>query len=82
MEDSKLMDYAMGKYGIFNLPEGCLKQDGEEVIFGSLVMISLNILEQIFMMVTAEIIDITSKLYSAGMADYNAKVGEWLDSQQ
>ena len=30
----------------------------------------------------AEIIDITSKLYSAGMAEYNAKVGEWLDSQQ
>ena len=30
----------------------------------------------------AEIIDITSKLYANTMADYNEKVGEWLDSQQ
>ena len=30
----------------------------------------------------AEIIDVTSKLYSVGMSEYNAKVGEWLDSQQ
>ena len=29
-----------------------------------------------------EIINIVSKLYSVGMADYNSKVGEWLDSQQ
>jgi hypothetical protein len=42
MDDSKLMDYAMGKYGFFNLPEGMPKQDGEEVIFGSLEMILLN----------------------------------------
>ena len=33
------------------------------------------------LLANAEIIDITSKLYSAGMAEYNAKVGEWLDSQ-
>ena len=51
MEDSKLMDYAMGKYGSFNLPEGFQNQDGEVVIFGSLEMILLNILKQIFMMV-------------------------------
>ena len=25
MEDTKLMDFAMGKYGYFNLPEGCPK---------------------------------------------------------
>jgi len=29
----------------------------------------------------AEIIDITSKLYANTMADYNEKVGEWLDTQ-
>ena len=33
-------------------------------------------------LLNAEIIDFTSKLYSVGMAEYNAKVGEWLDSQQ
>ena len=26
-------------------------------------------------------IEITSKLYANVMADYNSKVGEWLDSQ-
>ena len=30
----------------------------------------------------AEIIDITSKLYANKMAEYNAKVGKWLDSQK
>ena len=29
-----------------------------------------------------EVIEITSKLYANAMAEYNAKVGEWLDSQK
>jgi len=82
MEDSKLMDYAMGRYGSFNLPEGVPKsrwrgnyfwESGNEII----EYIKTDIHDGY-----AEIIDITSKLYSAGMADYNEKVGEWLDSQQ
>ena len=82
MEDSKLMDYAMGRYGSFNLPEGvpktrwrgsCIWESGNDII----EYIKTDIHDGY-----AEIIDITSKLYSVGMADYNAKVGEWLDSQQ
>ena len=30
----------------------------------------------------AEVIEITSKLYTDVMADYNSKVGEWLDSRK
>ena len=30
----------------------------------------------------AEVIEITSKLYANVMADYNSKVGEWLDSRK
>ena len=82
MKDSKLMDYAMGKYGFFNLPEGMPKTRWR----GSYIWESGNdIIEYIRTDIHdgyAEIIDITSKLYSAGMAEYNAKVGEWLDSQQ
>jgi len=82
MEDSKLMDYAMGKYGKFNLPEGVPKTRWR----GSYVWESGNdIIEYIKTDIHdghAEIIDITSKLYSYGMQEYNAKVGEWLDSQQ
>ncbi len=82
MEDSKLMDYAMNKYGKFNLPEGLPKTRWR----GSYVWESGN--DSIEYIRTdihdghAEIIDITSKLYSSAMADYNAKVGEWLDSQK
>jgi len=82
MDDSKLMDYAMGKYGSFNLPEGVPKSRWR----GSYVWESGN--DSIEYIKTdihdghAEIINIVNKLYSVGMADYDSKVGEWLDSQQ
>ena len=82
MEDSKLMDYAMGKYGKFNLPEGLPKTRWR----GSYIWESRNdTIEYIRTDIHdghAEIIDITSKLYSYGMQEYNAKIGEWLDSQK
>ena len=82
MNDHKLMDYAMNKYGKFNLPEGMPKvmwrgsylwESGNDIV----EYIKTDIYDG-----HAEIIDITSKIYSKAMADYNAKVGEWLDSQQ
>jgi len=82
MEDMKLMDYAMKKYGKFNLPEGLPKN----IWRGSYVWQSGNdIVEYIKTDIHdgyAEIIDITSKLYSSSMSIYNEKVGEWLDSRQ
>jgi hypothetical protein len=81
-QDTKLMDFAMSKYGKFNLPEGLPKlmwrgsyqwESGND----NIEYIRTDIHEG-----HAEIIDITSKLYSFGMQEYNAKVGEWLDSQQ
>ena len=81
-QDSKLMDFAMGRYGFFNLPEGMPKTRWR----GSYIWESGNdIIEYIRTDIhdgNAEIIDFTSKLYSVGMAEYNAKVGEWLDSRQ
>ena len=82
MPDRNLMDFAMQKYGKFNLPQGLPKDKWR----GNHIW-NLN-LETVEYIVTdihdghAEIIDFTSKLYSVGMAEYNAKVGEWLDSQQ
>ena len=81
-QDTNLMDFAMSKYGKFNLPEGLPKlmwrgsyqwEKGNDRI------------EYIFTNIHdghAEIIDITSKLYAFGMEEYNEKVGEWLDSQK
>ena len=82
MQDANLMDFAMGKYGKFNLPEGLPKLMWR----GSYQWeVSNENIEYIFTNIHdghAEIIDITSKLYANTMADYNEKVGEWLDTQK
>ena len=82
MKDTKLMDFAMKKYGKFNLPEGMPKQRWR----GSYKWeIGNNYIEYIFTNIHeghAEVIEITNKLYANAMAEYNAKVGEWLDSQK
>ena len=82
INDSKLMDFAMNKYGKFNLPEGLPKNKWRgshqwEVGNDYVQYISTNIHDG-----HAEVIEITSKLYANVMADYNSKVGEWLDSQK
>jgi len=82
INDSKLMDFAMKKYGKFNLPEGLPKKKWRgsyqwEVGNDYVQYISTNIHDG-----HAEVIEITSKLYANVMADYNSKVGEWLDSQK
>ena len=82
INDSKLMDFAMNKYGKFNLPEGLPKNKWRgsyqwEIGNDYIQYISTNIHDG-----HAEVIEITSKLYANVMADYNSKVGEWLDSQK
>ena len=82
INDSKLMDFAMNKYGKFNLPEGLPKNKWRgshqwEIGNDYVQYISTNIHDG-----HAEVIEITSKLYASVMADYNSKVGEWLDSQK
>ena len=82
MKDNKLMDFAMRKYGKFNLPEGLPKNKWRgshqwEVGNDYVQYISTNIHDG-----HAEVIEITSKLYASVMADYNSKVGEWLDSRK
>ena len=82
MDDSILMDYVMNKYGKFNIPEGLTKTKWRgsymwDTGIENIEYIRTNIHEG-----NAEIIDITSKLFSIGLQEYNAKVGEWLDSQK
>ena len=82
INDSKLMDFAMNKYGKFNLPEGLPKNKWRgshqwEVGNDYVQYISTNIHDG-----HAEVIEITSKLYANVMANYNSKVGEWLDSRK
>ena len=82
INDSKLMDFAMKKYGKFSLPEGLPKKKWRgshqwEIGNDYIQYISTNIHDG-----HAEVIEITSKLYANVMADYNSKVGEWLDSRK
>ena len=82
MDDSILMDYVMNMYGKFNIPEGLTKTKWRgshmwDIGIENIEYIRTNIHEG-----NAEIIDITSKLFSIGLQEYNAKVGEWLDSQK
>ena len=82
MKDNKLMDFAMRKYGKFNLPEGLPKNKWRgsyqwEVGNDYVQYVSANIHDG-----HAEVIEITSKLYANVIADYNSKVGKWLDSQK
>ena len=82
MEDRNLMDFAMLKYGKFNLPEGMPKTRwrGNNIWDKNL--------EQIEYIATdihdghVEILEIINKLYLPTIEKYNEKVGEWLDSQQ
>ena len=82
MPDRNLMDFAMEKYGSFNLPKGLPKEKWR----GNHVW-DLN-LEIIEYMVTdihdghVEIIDIVNKLYLPTIENYNERAGEWLDSGQ
>ena len=82
MQDTKLMDFAMNNYGKFNLPEGLPKLMWRgnyqwEIGNDTIEYIKTDIHDG-----HAEVIEITNKLYADTMAEYNAKVGEWLDSQK
>ena len=82
MQDTKSMDFAMNNYGKFNLPEGLPKLMWRgnyqwEIGNDTIEYIKTDIHDG-----HAEVIEITNKLYANTMAEYNAKVGEWLDSQK
>ena len=82
MPDRNLMDFAMEKYGKFNLPEGLPKEKWR----GNHVWdLNLELVEYIVTDIHdghVEIIDIVNKLYLPTIENYNEKVGEWLDSGQ
>ena len=82
MPDRNLMDFAMKKYGSFNLPKGIPKKKWR----GNHVWdLNLELVEYIVTDIHdghVEIIDIVNKLYLPTIENYNEKVGEWLDSGQ
>ena len=82
MKDTNLMNFAMKKYGKFNLPEGMPKlkwrgnyqwEKSNEIIRYT----ATNIHDG-----HVEILEIHNKLYSKNLADYNEKLGKWLDSRK
>ena len=82
MPDRNLMDFAMQKYGKFNLPQGLPKNKWRGNHIWNL---NLEIVEYIVTDIHdghVEIIDIVNKLYLPTIENYNEKVGEWLDSGQ
>ena len=82
MDDSILMDYAMNKYGKFNIPEGLPKKKWRGSYIWDTGIENIEYIRTNIHDGNAEIIDITSKLFSIGLQEYNEKIGEWLDSQK
>jgi hypothetical protein len=82
MNDRKLMDYAMKKYGKFNLPQGISKQSWR----GSRNWkIGNDLITYIIFDIPGgqtELIIITSTLYAAALNEYSTKKGKWEDSQK
>ena len=82
MDDRNLMDFAMKKYGQFNLPEGLPKKEWRGNYLWvknteTIEYISANIHDG-----HAEYIEIVGKLYEDKMAIYNEEIGKWLDSRE
>ena len=82
MNDRNLMDFAMQKYGKFNLPTGISKNEwrgshrwekGNQLI----EYIVTNIHDG-----HVEIIEVSNRLYLKQIEEYNEKVGEWLDTRE
>ena len=82
MDDSILMDYVMNKYGKFNIPEGLPKTKWRGSYMWDTGIENIEYIRTNIHDGNAEIIDISSKLFSLGLEEYNTKVGEWLDSQK
>ena len=81
MNDMKIMDYAMKKFGKFNLPSGPKKNFRGNYIWHKtnkdIEYISIDIQDG-----HAEILAIASKLHSYELNKYYEKVGKWLDKQE
>ena len=81
MNDTALMDFAMSKYGSFNLPAGKDRKDW----FGSHTWeVGNNLILYIHAntdMGPAEVLEISNKLYLKKLYDYRGKVAEWEESQ-
>ena len=82
MDDRNLMDFAMKKYGQFNLPEGLPKKEWRGNYLWvknteTIEYISANIHDG-----HAEYLEIVGKLYEDKMAIYNEEIGKWLDSRE
>ena len=82
MNDGKLMDLAMEKYGKFTLPAGLKKKDWRgsnqwENDTEIITYISSNLFEG-----NIEILEINSKKHENNLVTYYGKLGKWLDSQK
>ena len=82
MNDTALMDFAMNKYGKFKLPIGKDRKNWRgshtwEVGNNIILYVHADADEG-----PAEILEISSKLYSQLLYNYNDKVSEWSDSQE
>ena len=82
LNDAKLMQFVMKKYGSFPLPSGVKKKDWRGNYIWEKGNESINYIYTDIHDGSAEIIEYTSKLYLKDLTSYNEKIGEWLDSQK
>ena len=82
MDDTAILDFAMLKYGSFNLPIGTEKNNWRGSYAWELGNDIINYVRTDIPQGSAELLEVSSKLYSAGLNEYLEKVGKWFDSQE
>ena len=82
MDDAALLDFAMLKYGSFNLPIGIEKKNWRGSYVWEMGNDIINYIRSDIHEGNAEILEVSSKLYSSELNKYLDEVGKWLDTQE
>ncbi len=82
MDDAALLDFAMLKYGSFKLPIGTEKNSWRGSYAWEVGNDIINYVRTDIPQGSAELLEVSSKLYSTDLNEYLEKVGKWFDSQE
>ena len=82
MDDTTLLDFAMLKYGSFNLPIGIEQKNWRGSYVWEIGNDIINYIRSDIHEGNAELLEVSSKLYSSELNKYLDEVGKWLDTQE
>tara|TARA_B100000989_G_scaffold99122_1_gene72301 strand:- start:1238 stop:1759 length:522 start_codon:yes stop_codon:yes gene_type:complete len=82
MDDTAILDFAMLKYGSFNLPIGTEKNNWKGSYVWEVGNDVINYVRTDIHQGNAELLEVSSKLYYTDLNEYLDEVGKWFDSQE